>query len=408
MQPLATAATRHQGLTSDEAARRLAADGPNLLPGNAPRSTAAIVRGVLTEPMFLMLLAAGGIYLVLGDRAEAGFLLAFVGVVIGITVLQERRTQRALEALRELSAPRAQVIRDGTTQRIAGRDVVRGDLLALREGDRIPADARLLEGALSVDESLLTGESAPVDKRANVDAPAEPVAAQDAARLFASTVVTRGVGVAVVEAVAVATAVGRIGEALRTTVEPPSALQQASRRLVQVVGAVALALAALLCLLSWAWDGRPLLESLLSGIALAMAILPEEIPLILTVFLALGARRDHGAGGRQDRDADAEPDGRRRTACRRRGLRGRPGARTARDLPPAGRVRDARDARRPVRPDRTRDPGVRPSLARRHGARARGSRPRARVSAVARDPGDDPCIRGRRSFAPPARDQGRA
>jgi Ca2+-transporting ATPase len=286
MQISTTAAIRHQGLGAEEAARRLAADGPNLLPGQAPRSTAAIVRGVLTEPMFLMLLAAGVIYLVLGDRAEASFLLAFVGVVIGITILQERRTQRALESLRELSAPRAQVIRDGTTQRIAGRDVVRGDLLALREGDRIAADARLLEGALSVDESLLTGESVPVDKRA-----AAAVAPDAAARLYASTVVTRGIGLAVVEAVAGATALGRIGEALRSTVEPPSALQQASRRLVRVLGAVALALAALLCLVGWAWNGRPPLESLLAGIALAMAILPEEIPVILTVFLALGAWR---------------------------------------------------------------------------------------------------------------------
>jgi Ca2+-transporting ATPase len=286
------------GLSSTEAARRLAADGPNLLPGSAPRATGAIVRGVLTEPMFLMLLAAGGVYFVLGDRAEASFLLAFVGVVIGITVVQERRTQRALEALRELSAPRAQVIRDGATQRIAGRDVVRGDLLALHEGDRIAADARLLEGELSVNESLLTGESVPVDKRPAAAArdDAAPVRAiapgKDAASLLlASTIVTRGVGVAEVEAVAGATAVGRIGEALVGTVEPPSALQQASRRLVRILGVTAFGLAALLVLVGWLWNGRPILESLLSGIALAMAILPEEIPLILTVFLALGAWR---------------------------------------------------------------------------------------------------------------------
>ena len=153
-----------QGLTADEAARRLAADGPNVLPGSAPKSTWAIVRGVLTEPMFLMLLAAGGIYLVLGDRAEALFLLGFVFVVIGITLVQERKTQRALESLRDLSAPRALVIRDGQELRIPGRDVVRGDLLVLHEGDRIAADAQLLEGQLEVDESLLTGEAVPVSK----------------------------------------------------------------------------------------------------------------------------------------------------------------------------------------------------------------------------------------------------
>lgn len=135
-----------QGLSASEAAARLGTEGPNLLPGSAPKSTAAIVRDVLTEPMFLMLLAAGCIYLALGDRAEALFLLGFVFVVIGITLAQERKTQRALESLRDLSAPRALVIRDGQEQRIAGRDVVRGDLLVLHEGDRIAADAVLVDG----------------------------------------------------------------------------------------------------------------------------------------------------------------------------------------------------------------------------------------------------------------------
>ena len=135
-----------RGLSAAEAARRLAAEGPNLLPGSAPKSRLAIVRTVVTEPMFLMLLAAGGIYLALGDPAEALFLLGFVFVVIGITLAQERKTQRALESLRELSAPRALVMRDGQEQRIPGADVVRGDVLVLHEGDRIAADARLLRG----------------------------------------------------------------------------------------------------------------------------------------------------------------------------------------------------------------------------------------------------------------------
>ncbi|MBP8224619.1 MAG: cation-translocating P-type ATPase, partial [Acidovorax sp.] len=116
-------ATTHQGLSAAEATRRLAVDGPNMLPGSAPKSSWAIVRDVLTEPMFLMLLAAGGIYLALGDRAEALFLLGFVFVVIGITLVQERKTQRALESLRDLSAPRALVIRDGQEQRIEGQSV---------------------------------------------------------------------------------------------------------------------------------------------------------------------------------------------------------------------------------------------------------------------------------------------
>ena len=277
-----------QGLSASEAAARLGTEGPNLLPGSAPKSTAAIVRDVLTEPMFLMLLAAGGIYLALGDRAEALFLLGFVFVVIGITLAQERKTQRALESLRDLSAPRALVIRDGQEQRIAGRDVVRGDLLVLHEGDRIAADAVLVDGQLEVDESLLTGEAVPVAKQAAAPGAEAP---DNASRLFASTVVTRGVGVAQVHAVAAQTAVGRIGADLATTVEPPSALQSGSRKLVRALGLAAVVLASAQVLLGWWWNNHPLLDSLLSGIALAMAILPEEIPVILTVFLALGAWR---------------------------------------------------------------------------------------------------------------------
>ena len=334
-----------QGLSAAEAARRLATEGPNLLPGSAPKSTLAIVRDVVTEPMFLMLLAAGSIYLALGDRGEALFLLGFVFVVIGITLAQERKTQRALESLRDLSAPRALVIRDGQEQRIAGREVVRGDLLVLHEGDRIAADALLIDGQLEVDESLLTGEAVPVAKlplaqdsqnaqaSASAGAPAANAgppqarpapsgssaahevasvgavaasagppqarpapsggsAAHEVASvgaIYASTVVTRGVAVAQVCATAAHTAVGRIGADLAATVEPPSALQQGSRRLVRNLGIGALVLAQVL--LGWWWNSRPLLESLLSGIALAMAILPEEIPVILTVFLALGAWR---------------------------------------------------------------------------------------------------------------------
>jgi len=289
------AASGRRGLSADEAARRLADQGPNLLPGSEPKSTAAIVRDVVTEPMFLMLLAAGGIYLALGDRGEALFLLGFVFVVITITLVQERKTQRALESLRDLSAPRALVIRDGQEQRIAAREVVLGDLLVLHEGDRIAADALLIDGQLEVDESLLTGEAVPVTKLPLAPGAGESTApapgGDGTAALFASTVVTRGVGMAEVCAIAAHTAVGRIGADLAATTEPPSALQQRSRKLVRQLGVAALLLASAQVLLGWWWNDRPLLESLLSGIALAMAILPEEIPVILTVFLALGAWR---------------------------------------------------------------------------------------------------------------------
>jgi Ca2+-transporting ATPase len=154
-----------QGLTEQEALERLAQDGYNELPTAKKRTFFHMLWEVVREPMFLMLIACGLLYLLLGDREEAIMLFGFVFVIIGITFYQEQKTERALEALRDLSSPRALVIRDGKQQRIAGREVVRDDIVLIAEGDRVPADAVLLSGSnTSVDESLLTGESVPVRK----------------------------------------------------------------------------------------------------------------------------------------------------------------------------------------------------------------------------------------------------
>jgi Ca2+-transporting ATPase len=280
------------GLSSQQAASRLLKDGPNALPGSEPSSMLRIAARVLMEPMFLMLLIAGLIYLGLGDPAEAIFLLVSVLAVIGLALTQERRTQRALEALRDLSAPRALVVRDGVEVRIPSREVVVGDLLVLHEGDRVAADAVLIEGQVATDESLLTGEAVTQDKlpgheQSEIGQPGSGASAS----IFASTVVTRGVGLARVRAIGRSTAVGRIGVALARTTTAPSTLQRESRRIVRAWAAVGLALAILLVALGWLWDGRTLAQSALQGIALAMAILPEEIPVVLTVFLAMGAWR---------------------------------------------------------------------------------------------------------------------
>ncbi len=153
------------GLSEDEARRRLDSEGPNKLPTEKPRNIFSIALEVAREPMFLMLVAAGGLYLLMGEPADAPMLLGFVFVVMAITIIQERRTERALDALRDLSSPRAIVIRDGVHRRVAGREVVRGDLVVLAEGDRVPADGIVRRAInLSTDESLLTGESVPVRK----------------------------------------------------------------------------------------------------------------------------------------------------------------------------------------------------------------------------------------------------
>jgi Ca2+-transporting ATPase len=266
------------GLSGAEAARRLAEEGPNALPGTARRGLPAIALEVLREPMFLLLVAGSLIYLLLGDVREALILGASILVVLGITVAQERKSERALEALRDLSSPRALVIRDGERVRIAGADVVRGDIVLLSEGDRVPADARLAESSgLMLDESLLTGESLPVDKAAG-------------APVFSGTLVVKGQGRAEVVATGPRTEFGRIGESLAALDVGKTRLQSETARLVRIVAAIGLALCVLLAAYHVATRGD-WLAGVLAGITLAMAVLPEEFPVVLTVFLALGAWR---------------------------------------------------------------------------------------------------------------------
>ena len=284
------------GLTPGQAAERLRADGPNELPRTGTRTLARIVVDVVREPMFGLLLAAGAIYLVLGDLAEALLLLAFASISVAIAIVQENRSERVLEALRDLTSPRALVIRGGERVRIPGRDVVRGDLVVLGEGDRIPADARILScDDLLVDESLLTGESVAVRKNAadagQRDAPFDfAPGGDDLPAVFAGTLVVRGQGIARVEATGPRSRIGGIGEALGAIVTATPRLAQETRgivRTVAMVGLVCCAAAILLFgLLRGSW-----LDAFLAGIALGMSMLPEEFPLVLTVFMVMGAWR---------------------------------------------------------------------------------------------------------------------
>lgn len=280
------------GLTSAEAQARLAAEGPNELPGSRQRGTLAIAFEVVREPMFLLLVAASAIYLLLGDLHEALVLFASVFVVVGITIYQERKTERALEALRDLSSPRALVVRDGRKQRIAGRDVVRGDLLILKEGDRVPADAVLLDcHDLKADESLLTGESVPVSKARwdGMQQRTQP-GGDDLPFVYSGTLLTQGHAAAEVIATGPRTAIGGIGRALGEIDIEATPLQRETRRVVRRIALFALALAILVALLHVVLRGV-WIDGMLAGVTLAMAILPEEFPVVLTVFLALGAWR---------------------------------------------------------------------------------------------------------------------
>jgi P-type Ca2+ transporter type 2C len=270
--------TETTGLSGAEATRRLAADGPNELGDTHRRALRATVAEVVREPMFLLLIAAGVVYFLIGDRFEAMVLTGFVLVIMAITIFQQRRTDNALAALRDLSSPRALVMRDGVMQRIAGREVVRGDLLMLQEGDRVPADGELLSAHdLAIDESMLTGESLPLPK-------------SKAHAVYAGTLVTQGQGTVEVSATGSQTEMGRIGKSLDKIDLPSSPLRDEMTRLTQRIAAVGAVLALILVAVYWvARDNLP--EAILAGIALAMSLLPQEFPVIMIIFFAFAARR---------------------------------------------------------------------------------------------------------------------
>ena len=282
------------GLTTAEASARLEADGPNELPHTGHRSILRIAFEVLREPMLVLLLSGGLAYLLLGDLSEASILLAFAIFSIAVTVIQETRTEHVLEALRDLSAPRALVIRDGVRIRIAGRHVVRDDLIVLEQGDRIAADAILIDAAdLQTDESLLTGESLPVSKAFVAGGAADGAhrpGGEGHGYVYSGSLVARGSGIARVLATGPRSAIGKIGQSLLTLdIEAPRLRTETTRIVTWCAtggGVVALLVVLLFGLLRGGW-----VEAVLAGIAIGMALLPEEIPVVLTVFLAMGAWR---------------------------------------------------------------------------------------------------------------------
>jgi len=286
--------TEMRGLTASEALARLKSEGPNELPHAGRRSIIRLIADVLREPMLLLLLAGGAIYVVLGDLGEALLLAALASASVVITIVQEARTERVLDALRDLSSPRALVIRDGGRIRIAGREVVRGDVIVLAEGDRIAADAVILQADdLLVDESLLTGESVPVRKLAAAASEGRRSAQPDGdnlSRVFSGTLVVRGTGVAEVAATGTRTEIGKIGQSISSLERETQRLQQQTQRLVTtfaIIGAIVVVITILL----YGFYRGGWLDGILAGIALGMSMLPEEFPVVLTVFLAMGAWR---------------------------------------------------------------------------------------------------------------------
>ncbi len=282
-----------RGLSAADAAARLQREGFNELPQAHRRTPLRIILDVIREPMLALLIGGGVVYLALGSAQEAAVLLAFACLSVVITVVQEARTERVMEALRDLTSPRALVIRDGERLRIAGREVVRGDLVVLAEGDRVPADARVLTAEdLQADESLLTGESVPVRKTAGTDTSDPPPrpGGDDLAFVFSGALIVRGTGVAEVVATGAGSEIGKIGKSLSLLeVEVPH-LQRQTRSLVFVFAVAGAAVSAVVVLLYGILRGG-WLEALLAGIAVGMSMLPEEFPVVLAVFMAMGAWR---------------------------------------------------------------------------------------------------------------------
>ena len=282
------------GLASDEAVRRLAEYGPNEQPRVPPPGILAIALRTLKEPMFFLLAFAALLYLFVGDLGEGLFMVAGAGASITLVVLQELRTERALQALNRLAEPTATCLRDGVERRIPARDLVPGDVILVGEGERAPADALLIGGdALVIDESLLTGESAPVTKTlASEDRSAEvpDPGGEYTPFVFAGTMIARGSGLAKVVRTGPRTAMGRLGASLAAIEAEPSPLQQRTGRLVATLGAFALIFCVLVFLAYWRAHGD-WFEGAIAGITLAIGLLPEEFPMVLAIFLALGAFR---------------------------------------------------------------------------------------------------------------------
>jgi Ca2+-transporting ATPase len=280
------------GLSETQALNQLKKYGFNELLSSKPKSVLTIILDVVKEPMFILLVTCGTLYMLLGDIGEGFMLLASVIIIIIITFYQEKKTERALEALRELSSPRALVVRDGIEKRIAGRQVVIDDIILLQEGDRIPADAYIIEELnLKIDESLLTGESVSVKKNSwnGTDGFGGPDRG-NFAFIYSGTMIVQGSGIAKVAAIGVNTELGKIGKSLNEVREEQTLLQKETSNIVKIFSIVGFGLCIILILI-YGIIKHDWLHGILTGLSLAMSLLPEEFAVVLTIFMAMGAWR---------------------------------------------------------------------------------------------------------------------
>ena len=279
------------GLGDDAAGARLAADGPNEVTSRRPRSLLRSVLAQLTDTLILVLIAAAVLTAVIGDFVDCAVIVLVITVNTTLGVLQERRAIRAVRALTTLVAPSARVLRAGRDVWVPTRDLVRGDVLRLTAGDVVGADARLLRSTrLQVDESLLTGESLPVDRCAEAVAPEDGPVADRSGMVHAGSSVVRGTGEAVVVATGPASAVGRVAALVQEGESPPTPLQRRLDRLGRQIS-VGVVLACLVFLVLGLLRGQPWEVTAVAAVALAVAAVPDSLPAVVTLALAGGASR---------------------------------------------------------------------------------------------------------------------
>ncbi|MBI5563773.1 MAG: cation-translocating P-type ATPase [Chloroflexi bacterium] len=279
------------GLSQTEAARRLAESGPNELQAAQRISPWALLLAQFKNILIVILMVAVGLSAVLGHSVEA----VVIGVIVLFAVLlgfvQEYRAERAIEALRQMAAPTATVLRDSEEQDIAARDLVPGDVILLQSGNRVPADARLIEAInLQIEESALTGESLPVEKHSARLSTDGLAVADRKNMIYAGTAASYGRGRALVVATGMQTEFGQIAQLLQTIETGKTPLQENLDKVGHVLARAALVVVGLIVALGLL-RGQPLLEMLIFGIALAVAVVPEALPAVVTISLALGVQR---------------------------------------------------------------------------------------------------------------------
>lgn len=266
------------GLTTDEVQKLTEIHGKNELRSQRPKKFYGYLMDLFKDPMVYLLFICGVIYYFIGDHSEAIMLLAFLFLIIGITVFQEKKTGNAIEALKAISNPRVLTLRNGQKKRIPGLEIVPGDIIFLNEGDYIPADSFLINSInVEVNESILTGESLPIKKISSNE-------------LFSGTTIVNGHATAIVHAIGQKTYLGKIGQIIDPDGSLLSRLETEANSLVKKLSIFAIILCVLVIII-YSLSNHNWIKGSLIGISLAMAILPNELPAVLTIYFAMSAWR---------------------------------------------------------------------------------------------------------------------